>query len=137
MAGLLVAGSALWMTLAFAQKPGTGDVLAAFRLVFASAMAASLVLGVAAARRRNLAAHRAWMLRAYAIGLAAGTQAFTGGIGGAVFGTGPLAGDLAKAAGWIINLVVAEWVIRRPARSRRPSRHLTTSARTFPTGDAA
>ena len=31
------------------------------------------------------------MIRAYAIGLAAGTQAFTEGIGGAIFGTGVLA----------------------------------------------
>jgi predicted membrane protein DUF2306 len=72
------------------------------------------ILGFTAIRRRDIAAHRAWMIRAYAIGLAAGTQAFTGGIGGALFGTGELPGDLAKAAGWAINLAVAEWVIRRP-----------------------
>lgn len=137
LAGLLVAGSALWMTLTFAQKPGTGDILYVLRLVFGSAMAAALVLGVTAARRRDIAAHRAWMLRAYAIGLAAGTQAFTGGIGGALFGTGELAGDLAKAAGWVLNLAVAEWVIRRPARSRRPSRRLPAPARTAPAEDVA
>ena len=56
------------------------------------------------------------MIRAYAIGLAAGTEAFTEGIVGAVFGTGELRSDLAKGAGWVINLAVAEWVIRRPAR---------------------
>ena len=54
------------------------------------------------------------MIRAYAIALAAGTQAFTVGIGSAVLGTGELQGDLAKGAGWIVNLAVAEWVIRRP-----------------------
>ncbi len=53
------------------------------------------------------------MIRAYAIALAAGTQAFTEGIGGAMFGTGELRGDLAKGAGWVINLAVAEWAIRR------------------------
>ena len=46
VAGLLVAGSALWLTLFYEPKPGTGDLLYLFRLVFASAMAASLVLGV-------------------------------------------------------------------------------------------
>ena len=51
-------------------------------------MAACLVLGFTAIRRRDIAAHRAWMIRAYAIGLAAGTQVFTEGIGGAIFGTG-------------------------------------------------
>jgi hypothetical protein len=58
------------------------------------------------------------MIRAYAIGVAAGTQAFTEGIGGALFGTGVLAADLAKGAAWAVNLAVAEWAIRRPARCR-------------------
>jgi len=118
VAGLLVALSALWLTLFYEAQPLTGDVLYVLRLVFGSAMAACLVLGVTAARRRDIAAHRAWMIRAYAIGLAAGTQAFTEGIGGAIFGTGLLAADLAKGAGWAINIAIAEWAIRRPARRR-------------------
>ena len=124
VAGLLVAISALWMTLFYEAKPGTGDLLYALRLVFGSAMIACLVLGVTAVRRRDIAAHRGWMMRAYAIGLAAGTQAFTEGIGGAIFGTGVLAADVAKGAGWVINLAVAECAIRRPARRRHaaPSR---------------
>jgi uncharacterized membrane protein len=120
-AGLAVAGSALWLTLLYQAKPGTGELLYVLRLVFASAMAASLLLGVTAIRRRDIAAHRAWMIRAYAIGLAAGTQAFTEGIAGAIFGVGELRMDLAKGAGWLINLAVAEWAIRRPARRRRPT----------------
>lgn len=50
--------------------------------------------------RRDIAAHRAWMIRGYEIALAAGTQALTEGAGGAVFGTGELRSDLAKGAGW-------------------------------------
>ncbi|NUR07581.1 MAG: DUF2306 domain-containing protein [Nocardioidaceae bacterium] len=119
VAGLLVAGSALWLTLFYEAQPGTGDLLYLLRLVFGSAMAAALLLGFAAVRRRDIAAHRAWMVRAYAIGLAAGTQVFTEGIGGAVLGTGELRSDLAKGAGWVINLAVAEWVVRRPARAVR------------------
>jgi uncharacterized membrane protein len=118
VAGLAVAGSALWLTLLTPPKPGTGDLLFLFRLVFASAMAACLVAGVAAIRRRDVAAHRAWMVRAYAIGLGAGTQAFTEGITESLVGTGELSGDLAKGAGWLVNLAVAEWAIRRPARRR-------------------
>ena len=45
-------------------------------------------------------------------------QVFTEGFGGAIFGTGVLAADLAKGAGWVINLAVAEWALRRPARRR-------------------
>ena len=121
VAGLCVAGSALWLTLAYSQMPGTGDLLFVFRLAFASAMAAFLVLGFNAARRRDIPAHRAWMVRAYAIGLAAGTQAFTEGIGGALWGSGVVRDDLAKGAGWVINLAIAEWVITRPARRRQSS----------------
>ncbi len=121
VAGLLVAGSALWMTLFYAPQPATGSLLYVLRLVLGSAMAACLVLGVTTIRRGDVAGHRAWMIRAYAIGLAAGTQAFTGGVGGALFGTGVVQGDLAKAAAWAINLAVAEWVIRRETGSIRGS----------------
>jgi uncharacterized membrane protein len=133
-AGLAVAGSALWLTLCYEAQPGTGEVLYVLRLVFASAMAASLLLGVTAIRRRDFAAHRAWMIRAYAIGLAAGTQAFTEGIAGAIFGTGELRMDLAKGAGWVINLAVAEWAIRRPARRRNRQPRRTTTTHSAPVG---
>jgi len=80
-------------------------------------MVACLVLGFTASRVRGIAVHCAWMIRAYAVGLAAGTQAFTEN--GAVFGVGELHGDLAKGAGWVINLALAEWVIRRKPAGRR------------------
>ena len=123
-AGLLVAVSALWLTLLYAAQPGTGDLLYVLRLVVGSATGICLVLGFTAIRRRNVAAHRAWMIRAYALGLGAGTQVFTEGFGEAIFGTGVLAGDLCKGAAWGLNLAVAEWFIRRPAvrRSRRARR---------------
>lgn len=77
-----------------------------------------LVLHIVGAAVYALVGTVQWMIRAYAIGLAAGTQSFTEGVGEAVFGTGVLTADLAKAAGWVINLVVAEWVVRRPTRGR-------------------
>jgi uncharacterized membrane protein len=119
VAGLLVAASAVWMTLFYARQPGTGELLFVLRLAFGAAMTACLVLGVTTVRRGDLAGHRAWMIRAYAIALAAGTQAFTQGFGVAIFGPGTLHVDLAQASGWVINLAVAEWVIRRP--ERRPT----------------
>lgn len=125
VAGLLVVASALWLTLFYDAQPGTGRVLYVVRLLVAPAMATCLVLGFTAIRRRDVAAHRAWMIRAYALGLGAGTQVFTEGFGEAIFGTGVVAGDLAKAAAWVINLSVAEWAIRRGA-THRPRR--TTAA---------
>jgi len=102
------------MTLFYAGAPG-GDVLWVVRLVVGSAMAAFIVLGFTAIRRRDIAAHRAWMVRAYVLGVGAGTQAFTQGFGEALFGTGDLGTGLSVSSGWIINAAVAEWVIRRPA----------------------
>jgi uncharacterized membrane protein len=125
--GLAVAASALWLTLFYAPQPGTGDLLYGARLVVAPAMAAFLVLGVTAIRRRDVAAHRAWMIRAYALGLGAGTQVLTDGFGSALLGSGEVRGDLLKTVAWAINLGVAEWAIRRPAR-RGSGRSLLSGA---------
>jgi uncharacterized membrane protein len=119
VAGLVVAVSALWLTLFYEPQPGSGTVLFVLRMIFAPAMATCLVLGFNAIRRRDIASHRAWMMRAYAIGLGAGTQAFTQGIGEGIFGHGVLVADLSRGAAWGINLAIAEWAIRRPARRRR------------------
>jgi cytochrome bd-type quinol oxidase subunit 2 len=121
VAGLLVVASALWLTLFYDPQPGSGRILFFFRLVVAPAMATCLVLGFTAIRRRDIVAHRAWMIRAYALGLGAGTQIFTEGFGQAIFGEHVVAGDLEKAAAWILNLAVAEWAIRRGA-TQRPRR---------------
>jgi uncharacterized membrane protein len=116
-AGLAVAGSGLWMTLFYSGAPG-GVLLWTIRLVVGSTMAAAIVLGFTAIRRRDIAAHRAWMIRAYALGLGAGTQAFTEGIGEALFGTGDLSKAISMGSAWVINALVAEWIIQRPSVRR-------------------
>jgi predicted membrane protein DUF2306 len=107
------------MTVFYPRPDDTGDLLSGLRLVFGSAMALSIVLGFAAIRRRDIARHRAWMIRAYAIGLGAGTQVFTQLPW--ILLVGPL-GKPSKAllmgAGWLINLAFAEWIIRRRRSSR-------------------
>lgn len=114
--GLVVALSALWLALFFPRTAG-GELLFVFRLVAGSGLAVSLVLGVRAIRRRDVARHRAWMARSYALALGAGTHVFTLGVGEAVFGAGDLSVALGQGSGWTINLAVAEWFIRRqPAR---------------------
>lgn len=120
--GLAVAFSALWMTLFYPRQPGTGQLAYAFRLAFGSGMAASVILGLTAIRRRDIARHRAWMTRAYALALGAGTQVVTQGVGKAIFGSREVTTDLCLGAAWAINLAVAEYVIRRPVNRRRVSR---------------
>lgn len=122
--GFAAAVSALWMTLFYARQPGTGEFAYVFRLAFATGMAACIVLGFAAIRSGDVPRHRAWMTRAYALALGAGTQVFTQGFGQAVFGISELSTDLMLGAGWVINLAVAEYFIRRAGRSRS---HATTA----------
>jgi hypothetical protein len=95
-------------------------LLSTFRLTFASALAASLALAFAAIRRRNIARHRQWMIRAYALGLGAATQIFTLGFGQAILGDNEISTALLTGAAWTINLAIAEWVIRRRSKSRPP-----------------
>jgi uncharacterized membrane protein len=116
-AGLLVAFSGLWMTLFYADAPG-GPLLWAVRLLVGTALSASILLGFTAIRRRDIAAHRAWMIRAYALAVGAGTQVLTQGVGEGLFGTSELSTALSVSAGWVINLAIAEWVIRRPSTRR-------------------
>lgn len=120
IAGLGVALSALWLNQFFPRADATREVLYPLRMVFGLAMVVTIVLGFIAARRRDFARHRAWMIRSYAIGLVAGTQVFTLGIGAAIFGTGDLTTALLLAAAWGINLAVAEQAIRKRHRRRRP-----------------
>ena len=109
--GLAVAFSALWMTAFYPRIPG-GELGHVFRLAFGTGMAASLILGFNAIRSGDVRRHRAWMARAYALALGAGTQAFTLGIGHAVLGTSELTTALMLGAGWVINLAVVEYIIR-------------------------
>jgi len=120
LAALLAAGSGLW--LAFATLAESSPLLFLFRLLAAAGMALCIVLGFRAIRERRLPRHRAWMIRAFALGLGAATQVFTLGFGEAIFGRSELSVALLNGAGWAINLTVAEWIIRRtPRRAARPA----------------
>jgi len=121
--GLVAALSGLWMTLFSELPPGDGDLLTVFRLFFGTAMAVSIVLATSAIRRRNVRRHRVWMTRGYAIGLGAGTQVLTHVPWVLLVGVpGEVTRALLMAAGWVINLVVAEWALRRRAPVRRATR---------------
>lgn len=114
--GLVAALSGLWMSVAYALPDTDGLLLLAFRLVFGTAMVASLVLAARAIRNREFARHGAWMIRAYAIGQGAGTQFLTHLPWVVLVGPpGELPRALLMGTAWIINLAVAERVIRRRA----------------------
>jgi uncharacterized membrane protein len=117
--GLATGLSGLWMTLLYPHPPGDGPLLTALRLVFGSATVVSVALGLRAVLRRDVDRHRAWMLRGYAIAMGAGTQLLTTLAWVVLVGPpGELARALVMGAGWVINLAVAEWLVRRPGRRR-------------------
>ena len=112
--GLIAALSGLWMTHFYPPVMGDGPILYAIRLLVGSAMVLFICLGLTAILRRDFPHHRAWMMRGYALGLGAGTQALTH-LPWFLFPSiqGELARALFMGAGWAINLAVAEWIIRR------------------------
>jgi uncharacterized membrane protein len=118
VAGLGVALSALWLNQFYPRADATREVLYPLRMAFGAAMVVTIVLGFLAARHGDYVRHRAWMVRSYAIGLVAGTQVLTLGIGGQVFGTRDLTTALLMASAWAINLAVAERALRQPLRRR-------------------
>ncbi|MBW7932907.1 MAG: DUF2306 domain-containing protein [Gemmatimonadaceae bacterium] len=127
-AATMAALTGLWMTLTYPWPANDGVVVYAERLVVGTMMLWSIVMGVNALRRRQYAEHGEWMIRAYAVGLGAGTQVLTH-LPWFIFvdlkpGVTPRA--IMMGLGWLINIVVAEWVIRRPKLARRVSPVLAT-----------
>jgi uncharacterized membrane protein len=119
--GSVVGLSGLWMTIFYPRADDASNLLFVLRLIFGSGMVLSIILGFIEIRRGNVVEHRAWMTRAYAIGLGAGTQVLTGMIGALILGTvNEFENALLMGAAWVINLAVAEWSLRR--RSPRQTR---------------
>jgi NADPH:quinone reductase-like Zn-dependent oxidoreductase len=119
--GIVGALSGMWMTMTYPRAYHDGPTLTFLRLGVGAAMTGFIVLGIQAIRRRDVDAHGAWMTRAYALGVAAGTQALTHV---PYFFVDALKNEvgrvLAMASGWAINAAVAEYVIAR--RASRTSR---------------
>jgi hypothetical protein len=123
-AGFVLALSGLWMATFYPHPAGDGPALLVIRVVFGSYLVVSLALAVRALVRREYVAHGAWMTRAYALGVAAGTQALALIPGSIIFGsTHEVSRAVAMGAAWAINLAVAELVIRRRSH-RAASRRL-------------
>jgi hypothetical protein len=128
-AGFVLALSGLWMAAFYPHPVGDGPALLVVRIVFGSYMLVSLALAVRALVYRRFAEHGAWITRAYALGVAAGTQALALIPGSILYGsTNESSRAVAMGGAWLINLAVAEFVIRRRT-IRVAARHsLTVSA---------
>ncbi|MGE3345547.1 MAG: DUF2306 domain-containing protein [Vicinamibacterales bacterium] len=121
--GFAAALTGLWMTLSYPTAPGDGPAVFAMRLVVGLAVITFLTLGVRSVATRDFAMHGAWMLRAYALAMGAGTHVLTHLPWFIFVDDSPSGAPRAvmMAAGWIINAVVAEAVIRTKVVHRVPA----------------
>ena len=112
--GILAALSGLWMTAVYAIPAELqGGLLYAVRIVVALSMTWAIMVSIRAILRGRVAQHRAWMIRAYALGQGAGTQVLI------LLPVTLIAGaptfffrDVLMASAWGLNVLLAEWIIR-------------------------
>jgi hypothetical protein len=117
--GVVAALSGMWMTVMYPIPAALqGDLLFGMRLLVGTSMLVSIVLAVTAVIHRDIARHRAWMIRGYALGLGAGTQVVVLLPWMLIMGTpSALQRDVMMSLAWLINLSVAEMLIqKRPCR---------------------
>jgi Predicted membrane protein (DUF2306) len=113
--GIVAALTGLRMTVGYAIPAELqGGLLYGVRIVVALSMALAIVVSVREVLRRRIAQHRAWMVRAYALGQGAGTQVLI------MLPVSLMAGtpafffrDVLMASAWGLNVLFAEWVVRR------------------------
>lgn len=128
--GLAVSLSGLWMAQSYPRVDLDGAVVYGMRILVGALMTASLWLGVSAVRRHDIAAHRAWMMRAYALAMGAGTQVLTHlpmMVAPSLWSE--LSRAIAMGAGWAINILVAELLIQRSAHPGAAGREATPALR--------
>ena len=114
IAGFLSASTGLWMTVYFTFPEAVqGSLLFSARIILGSAMIGLLAWAIIAVRARSFRSHGASMLRAYAIGQGASTQAFLGIVWIVTFGVEPTGflRDCFMLLCWVLNLLVAEALI--------------------------
>jgi uncharacterized membrane protein len=110
--GFAASLSGLWMTQFYPPFGFDGPALYWLRLAVGLLMTLFLWLSIRAILRMDVPGHRAWMIRAYALGIGAGTQVITHipwfllpDLQSELFRT------LCMGAGWGINMIAAEFAI--------------------------
>ena len=124
LAGIISAISGLWMTHFYPLPIELqGNVLYFVRIMVGTAMIVLVLLGLAAIRNKHIFLHYSSMIRAYAIGQGASTQSLLGLAWIVLLRQEPigLARDLIMTAAWIINIIIAEWMIRKLNERPKPN----------------
>ena len=119
--GLVVALSGMWMAHFNALPEYDGVLVYATRMLFGGWMVLAVVPATVAIYRRDFTSHGDWMARFYALGAGGNTQVFTAAPLFLFFPEylNDLNRAIGLAAGWVINIAVAEWVIHRRLQSKQ------------------
>ncbi len=114
--GLVSAVTGLWMTVFYDFPLGLQSFsLYWIRLVLGSLMVIFIFWSLALLKKRKIPKHGQYMIRAYAIGQGASTQAILG-IGSVILLESEPSGigrDVVMIGSWVINIIAAEWLIRK------------------------
>lgn len=124
IAGCVSAASGLWMTWFFSFPDALqGNLLFSVRIILGGLMIGLIGWSVLAVRARNFCKHGALMLRAYAIGQGASTQALFGIGWIIILGTEPtgMQRDILMVLCWLLNILVAEIIVQRLITNIRSS----------------
>lgn len=118
LSGLAISVSSVGLLTTFWSD--ASPLVSGARLVFGLALGVSLILGVRAARRRDIKTHSAWMIRAYAFGMGATIIAPLFIPIYLATGTPPtgLFADLLFVGSWTAAICLAEWIIQRGTTKR-------------------
>jgi uncharacterized membrane protein YozB (DUF420 family) len=130
LCGLVTGLTGMWMAVGLdIPQRMQGPILMGVRLVVGAVTVAALVLAWVSIVRRDIPAHEAWMIRAYALAQGAATQALL--LGPWILISGELVGvprDLMMTLTWVINAGIAEALIhRRDSATRARGRALRLS----------
>ncbi|MFO0600380.1 MAG: DUF2306 domain-containing protein [Myxococcaceae bacterium] len=120
VAGLIAGVTGLWMAIAWDIPAALqGPLLLGTRVVVGVVIIVAIALAWRAIVRRDVRRHEAWMIRAWAVGLGAGTQVLVLGVASIVAGHSFefFPRDVLMLLAWVINAVIAELVIARRQRS--------------------
>lgn len=131
MFGIGAALTGLWMAHFYPWPAGDGMGVYIERLIAGTAMLGFIILALNDVRRRSFKSHGRWMIRAYALGMGAGTQVLTHLpwfllAEGAPGETGR---TVMMGSAWLINAIVAEWIIRRGERGMVPVQGMQAAGR--------
>ena len=114
-AGIVSALSGLWMTHFYTFPVELqGALLYLVRIIVSLSMVIFIFFGISSILKKRVMQHQAWMIRAYALGQGAGTQVLIT-IPWLLTVGEPIgfARDILMTAAWVVNIVVAEWVINK------------------------